>query len=255
MRIERWLAEHGGSIDWLSLYERWVKMQGWEQPNRHAQVEAMFSMCGLTLGEPCRILDLGCGPGFLCDVFLQRFPKARAVGVDVDLFLLEMARHVLSGYGDRASLVRRDLRHAAWYREIEGPYDLVVSATSLHWLSQKDQRKLYRDTYRLLRRGGTFMNADPMFSLSERIRRRFVAWDDADMTGREETWDDFWPAIQADYSCREELQEMWEQLDAWEGTDDGYTRDFYFEALHNAGFTDVDVFWQAGTRVLYGAIK
>lgn len=255
MRMERWLVEHGHTIDWLSLYRRWVKMQGWEQPNRRSQLQAMLSMCGLAVEQPSRILDLGCGPGFLCDVFLERFPKAQAIGVDVDPFLLTIAQHVLSGYGDRVFLLREDLRDQKWHAEIDGQFDLAVSATSLHWLSQDHQRELYRVVYGLLRPGGTFMNGDPMFSPSQRIHSRFMAWDEADMAGREETWDDFWPAIQADYSCREELQEMWEQLDAWEGTDDGYTRDFYFEALHNAGFTDVDVFWQAGTRVLYGAIK
>ncbi len=255
MRIEHWLAEHGHTVDWLSLYGRWVKMQGWEQPNRRSQLQAMLSVCGLTLEKRSRILDLGCGPGFLCDVFLERFPKAQAVGVDVDLFLLAMAQHVLAGYGDRVFLIRKDLRDEKWHSEIEGQFDLAVSATALHWLSQDHQRELYRVVHKLLRPGGTFMNADPMCSRSQRMHSRFMAWDDADMSGREETWDDFWPAIQAEYGFGREMAEMWDQLDIWEGTDNGYTREFYLSALKDAGFADVDVIWQGGSRAVYGAIK
>lgn len=75
---------------------------------------------------PERIVDLGCGTGYLTRQLADNYPHARVVGVDNDRAMLAKAAHEASG-------VVWELGDAAQWRP-ERPMDLIFSNAALHWL-------------------------------------------------------------------------------------------------------------------------
>ena len=42
--------------------------------------------------EPVNILDVGCGPGHVCELLATRLPETQVIGVDLSDTLIEIAR-------------------------------------------------------------------------------------------------------------------------------------------------------------------
>ncbi len=84
----------------------------------------------LGAGSGMRILDVGCGTGFLSRLLAETYHDVQVVGVDLDRTLLEMGRELLK----REQLSRRvELREADAY-QLPFPsatFDLVTSHTLL----------------------------------------------------------------------------------------------------------------------------
>lgn len=257
MRIEAWLNENAPHVDWAPWRERWETMMRGYNPWRVEQNDVLLALSGLAADTPAIVVDLGCGPGGTSECFLRRFPGARVIGVERDPFLLAMAQHGLSLFEERFSGVCVDIRDAAWADGVDGPVDAIVSHTSLHWLSEANQRQLYRNVHSLLRPGGVFLNADHMRSSSDALQGRLsgLTAEVRGTTPEHESWDGYWAALKSDLDFGGALDAMWAELDIWEGTDDGYTLGSYLGSLRDAGFRDVDVAWRSGTRAVIGAVK
>lgn len=106
--------------------------------------------------EQFQVLDLGAGTGFLTSLILQRFPRAEVTLLDVDDGRLEAAKLRLSPHQARTRYVVADYARV----DPEGAYDLVVSAFSLHHISNLDKRAVYRTLYSRLNRNGQLLLAD-----------------------------------------------------------------------------------------------
>ena len=112
---------------------------------RDQRVKAMLEMLAAAHpeGRPLRVLDLGCGPGSLCDAVADRFPDAEVVGVDRDPILLRLGRET-NRHGERMRLLDLDLAAPGWVHEVgRERFDAVVSATALHWLNPDKLAGLY----------------------------------------------------------------------------------------------------------------
>ena len=84
--------------------------------------EAMAKHYGLTSDD--RILDVGCGKGFLLYEFTQVLPGCQVVGLDISNYAVEHAKEEVRPFldiGDAASLPYAD-----------NSFDFVVSITTLH---------------------------------------------------------------------------------------------------------------------------
>lgn len=79
--------------------------------------------------SPERILDVGCGTGFLTREICQRFPDAQVDAIDIAENMLEEARTVCYPATD-ISWIAGD----AMTFQFQGPYDLVVSSSALQWM-------------------------------------------------------------------------------------------------------------------------
>ncbi len=234
------------TVDWQRWYNRWEAMQRAYISHRQERFSLMLRLPGWPAAQPLQVLDLGCGPGSLALYACYHYPSAQVVAIDANPVLLKMGEAVAGRQQAPIQFIQADLCQPGALAAYAGQFDLVLSATALHWLSQAHLAALYAQVYAALKPGGWFINAD------------HIANDD--------------PATQARYGgLRQQQQRLtllnsgaddwagyWQQLGAalgpgvrsgdldgnYEGTDDGYPRQFHFQALQACGFGQVDIHWQ-----------
>jgi SAM-dependent methyltransferase len=76
------------------------------------------------LGDDARILDVGCGKGFLLYEFTQVLPRAQVVGLDISNYALNHAKEEV-----RSNLVLGTAAQLPWE---DHSFDLVISVNVLH---------------------------------------------------------------------------------------------------------------------------
>jgi tRNA (cmo5U34)-methyltransferase len=101
------------------------------------------------------ILELGTGSGETARRVLLEHPKARLTGIDVSEEMLAAARNVLPSERIDALLVSGIQDPLP-----EGPFDLVISALTIHHLDASGKSDLFQRLARSLRRGGRFVMGD-----------------------------------------------------------------------------------------------
>ena len=79
---------------------------------------------------PDVVVDLGCGPGTLTATLLRRWPNAVVQGIDNSAEMIEAARALPAGGGQRLSFVQGDVRD--W--RPDGRVDVIVSNAVLQWV-------------------------------------------------------------------------------------------------------------------------
>ena len=102
-------------VDWQSWLHRWDAMQTAYIPDREARFQAMFDLLQAraeeaAFPESLVVVDLACGPGAISGRLLERFPRARCVGVDFDPALLALGQGALGDLEGRLRWVEADLR-------------------------------------------------------------------------------------------------------------------------------------------------
>jgi SAM-dependent methyltransferase len=115
-------------------------------------------------GASLRILDAGCGLGFLTYVAARCFPKARITGVDLfrhgsisDISMDKAVNNMSSlGIDSRTSFLRHDLTKPMRSHE---QYDLAVSNLVFHNMGKK-RFKAYRTVFDALKPRGLFVIGD-----------------------------------------------------------------------------------------------
>ena len=111
------------------------------------EIPAMLSMMPDLEGK-C-VLDLGCGFGEHCKLYVER-GAAHVVGIDISKKMLEVAKRENSD--PKIEYLNMPMEDIG---TLEGSFDVVVSSLALHYVSDFD--KLSRDIYSLLNAGGVFL--------------------------------------------------------------------------------------------------
>lgn len=120
--------------------ERRYGYGGYHYDGRWLKVaEAMARHYGLEPGQ--RILDVGCGKGFLLHEFTRAVPGIEVRGLDSSAYALEHAKQEVAPYLDRGEAI------ALPYPDRS--FDLVVSITTLHNLYAYDLRKALQEIERV----------------------------------------------------------------------------------------------------------
>ncbi|MBI5288447.1 MAG: class I SAM-dependent methyltransferase [Chloroflexi bacterium] len=118
-----------------------------------------------------RVLDLGAGTGLLSAFFADAFPRASFVLTDAAPEMLERAKARFAG-----DLGRYEFVVNAHEEPLPaGPFDLVISALSIHHLDDEDKRSLFKRVRDALREGGAFINADQVLAPSPGLHARYHA--------------------------------------------------------------------------------
>ncbi|MHC4105332.1 MAG: class I SAM-dependent methyltransferase, partial [Planctomycetota bacterium] len=104
------------------------------------------------------ILDLGTGPGYLPIEIVKSAANIKIVGIDLSRKLIQMARENAqkAGFAGRLDFY---VGNSAKLRFEDGSFDMVLSTGMLH--SLKDPVKVFREIYRVLKKGGQAWIYDP----------------------------------------------------------------------------------------------
>lgn len=143
-------------------------------PLAQEQVDVMLRLIG-EAGVPVRrILDLGCGDGFLGAVLLERYAEVSATFVDYSAPMLDAARERLASFGERATIAQADLASSAWREALDGShYDAIVSGFAIHHLTDGRKRELYAELLDLLTPGAFFINIEHVSSATPWLEHIF----------------------------------------------------------------------------------
>ena len=120
-----------------------------------------------------QILDLGGGTGLLAALVAQAFPQGDFTLVDVSEAMLEQARQRFRAEPARFRFCALDFTEEPLW----GEYDAVVSALSIHHVSDGAKQLVFKRVYEVLREGGVFINADQVLGPTPEIDKRYhEAW-------------------------------------------------------------------------------
>lgn len=93
-------------------------------PRPETEVLVEIALETLPKDRPVRVLDLGVGSGAILLSVLAERDRATGVGVDASAAALAVAQSNAERFGLQQ---RVELRLGAWAREVDGPFDLIVS--------------------------------------------------------------------------------------------------------------------------------
>ncbi len=93
------------------------------------------------LPDRARILDIGCGKGYLLFDFLKVLPNAEIYGIDISEYAISNAKEEICG-----SLQVGNATNLPWS---DNSFDLVISITTLHNLYSYDLNKALREMERV----------------------------------------------------------------------------------------------------------
>ena len=114
-----------------------------------------------------RVLDLGAGTGLLAAMVRAACPDSVLTLVDLSPAMLDEARRRFAGAGDVAYHI------GDYASELPpGPFDLVVSALSIHHLDDAAKRRLFGSVRSALAPGGLFVNADQVLAPTPELEAR-----------------------------------------------------------------------------------
>lgn len=246
-------------LDWHSWFERWEAMQNCYIPHRLSRFDLMLQLASLPRNGDVEILDLGCGPGSLAFRAVRYYPNAHIVAVDFDPILLTMGQKEAEKTTHRIDFVQADIRRAKFWQPYQDAFDLIMSATALHWLNAENLAQTYKRSHKALKLRGCLMNSDHVSSNDPEMQGRYrqILQANQQTAFREsgaDDWDAFWDKVgfearQADLAALRNADEY------WEGSEDGQPKQCHFDALRDCGFEQVECHWQYLGEAIIGARK
>jgi tRNA (cmo5U34)-methyltransferase len=117
-----------------------------------------------------KIVDLGAGTGLLSAFVRARMPRAHLHLIDISEAMLAKARHRFAGETNMRFEVA-DYASAA----LPGELDAVVSALSVHHLTDQSKRDLFARIYQSLKPRGVFINAEQVLGPTPELESRYKA--------------------------------------------------------------------------------
>jgi SAM-dependent methyltransferase len=114
----------------------------------------------LSAGRPCRILELGSGPGFLAQAILAKAPNLTYVGIDNSPAMHFLARERNSDKSSQIALIERSFKDSEWPKGL-GKFDLVVTNQAVHELRHRcHATSLHQQVAEVLNTGGVYLVSD-----------------------------------------------------------------------------------------------
>ena len=121
--------------------------------------------------SPCRILDVGCGPGTFLKALKKRYPKAELVGLDVAHAMLQHA-NAKQRWRQKWHIVNADMHHLPF---ASGQFDLIFSNQVIHWSPSLPQ--VFKEFSRVLNPDGCVLFSTLGPDTFQELRRAFASVD------------------------------------------------------------------------------
>ncbi len=135
------------------------------------QAKIMLQVVNHFTPNPKRIMDLGCGNGFLAEILLKSYPEASAVLLDHSEPMIEHARIHMKDYMNRCEIIHGDFSHSIRQYAEPDSVDCIVSGYAIHHLPHEKKKELYQEIYNTLVPGGIFINIEHTASATPKIEK------------------------------------------------------------------------------------
>ncbi|HZU11289.1 MAG TPA: class I SAM-dependent methyltransferase [Chloroflexota bacterium] len=225
---------------------RFIELGAIYAPFREDIAGAVLGLIPAETDEGFLAVELGTGTGWLSAAILERFPRARVLGLDGSPAMLRMTAETLGRYSDRVDLQRFRLEDPDRLASLAGRARCVVSSLVIHHLDGTGKRALYREVRERLEPGGALLIADIVAPASER-ERRYVAERYDGMVRRRSL------AVNGNLEAyRRFLDDEWNWFRYPDPMDKPSTIPEHLRWLQEAGLTGVNVFWQRAGHAVYG---
>jgi len=116
---------------------------------------------------PLKVLDLGAGTGLYSGMVQAVFPNAEFTLLDIAAEMLQQAKARFHQLGKSPRILIGDYIKT----DLGGPYDLIISALSIHHLPDPDKACLYQRIYNALKPGGMFINAEQVLGRTPKLEQ------------------------------------------------------------------------------------
>lgn len=95
-----------------------------------------------------RILDLGCGDGYVTEQLALLVPSGKVLGIDASVGMIKTAKKIRR---DNLEFIPMDINELCFSDE----FDIIFSNAALHWV--KDHKQLLRNSHAALKAGGILL--------------------------------------------------------------------------------------------------
>lgn len=90
-----------------------------------------------------RILEIGCGTGFLTRLLAEHFPEAHIVTLDISEAMIQQTQHKLTAFSNRITFLAEDAEVVdnALMQRVAGdqPFDLIISNAVFQWFNHHER--------------------------------------------------------------------------------------------------------------------
>jgi SAM-dependent methyltransferase len=146
------------SADYVS---HWAHGQDPKEKDRQEAFRVLADTIPFEKKQAIRILDLGAGYGALTQFLLGRFPNATAVCQDGSKEMAKLGAERMKDLAGRFEYVICDFAKEGWSKKIKGPFEAVVSSIAIHNVREpKIVKRIYEESFPLVKAGGCFLNFD-----------------------------------------------------------------------------------------------
>lgn len=135
------------------------------------QAKIMLQVVNHFTPNPKKIMDLGCGNGFLGEILLKSYKEASAVLLDHSEPMIEHARVHMKDYMSRCEIIHADFCHSIRKYARPESMDCIVSGYAIHHLPHAKKKELYQEIYNTLVPGGIFINVEHTASATSKIEK------------------------------------------------------------------------------------
>ncbi len=192
------------------------------------------------------IIELGCGPGTTTKELLCMNPNASLVrAIDNSDVMLKQARKCLFPYIREGSIELIQADAMDYLREVPtGSVDSIASGWMIHNFTPDVRIQLQKEIYRVLKKGGVFVNGDKYANDDLLIHKQQYEWT--------------WSRMRHTF-IHENKAYLWEEWDNHMRVDDSPGRRMYegisMEQLRELGFRRTEQVWRRIMEAVVVAIK
>ncbi len=133
------------------------------------QINVMLQVIQHFKKDVQKIMDLGCGNGFLGKVLLDTYPNAQVIFIDHSEPMVEQAKEYLAAYQNQSTVMHGDFSESLGEFAESDSVDCIVSGFAIHHLPHEKKKKLYTEIYTLLKDGGIFINIEHTASATAKL--------------------------------------------------------------------------------------